>query len=401
MSTYSVEAPVGEKLPQIVEWKDGKKWAWPLALLIPSAAFVVWAAVKLWGPLMWVVVAPVLIYVVLPVIDAVIGTDRNNPPEALVPNLERDRYYRYVTYAWLPLQYGVLIWACWILTTHHLSHWIIAGAGLSFGIISGISINTAHELGHKSDSLERWLSKIALAETFYGHFYVEHNRGHHVRVATPEDPASARLGESLWSFIPRSVVGSFRSAWELEKKRMNRKGHRTFSIYNDFVNSWAISVVLFGSLIAIFGPKILFFLVPEAIFGFCLLETVNYIEHYGLLRQKRPDGRYEPVTPRESWNSNNVATNVVLFQLQRHSDHHANPTRRYQSLRHFDESPQLPSGYATMILLAYFTPLWRKIMDPKVLAHYDGDVTLANIHGPKREKILAKYGAVESSKGRG
>jgi alkane 1-monooxygenase len=143
----------------------------------------------------------------------------------------------------------------------------------------------------------------------------------------------------------------------------------------------------------VFGVVFSPWLEIHVLIGFSRLEVVIYLEHYGLLRQKREDGRYERCAPEHSWNSDNVASNVFLYHLQRHSDHHANPTRRYQALRHFEGLPELPSGYATMILLAYFTPIWRRVMDPRVLAHYGGDVTKANILPRKRERILAKYGA--------
>jgi alkane 1-monooxygenase len=264
-------------------------------------------------------------------------------------------------------------------------------------VVGGIAINTAHELGHKRKSYEKWLSKIALAQTFYGHFFIEHNRGHHVRVSTPEDPASSRLGESFWEFLPRTVWGSLKSSLHLEKVRLERMGKPFFSIHNDVLNAWLMSVILFAGLIAVFGWAVAPWLVFQAIYGFSLLEVVNYLEHYGLLRQKAEDGRYERCAPEHSWNSNNVASNVFLYHLQRHSDHHANPTRRYQALRHFDGLPELPSGYATMIVMAYMTPVWWRVMDPKVLAHYRGDVTKANILPRKRRRILAKYGAAEAA----
>ncbi len=263
-------------------------------------------------------------------------------------------------------------------------------------MVGGIAINTAHELGHKRKSAERWLSKIALSQTGYGHFFIEHNRGHHVRVATPEDPASSRLGESFWEFLPRTVKGSLSSALELERVRLERVGKGFWTIGNDVLNAWAMTVVLFGALTLGFGIEVLPWLLVQAVVGFSLLEVVNYLEHYGLLRQReevRGKERYERCRPEHSWNSNNVASNVFLYHLQRHSDHHANPVRRYQALRHYDEVPELPSGYATMIVLAYLTPLWRRVMDPKVVAHYEGDVTRANIHPRRREKILARYGA--------
>ena len=225
------------------------------------------------------------------------------------------------------------------------------GLTLSIGVLGGIGINTAHEMGHKKDSLERWLSKVTLAQTWYGHFYIEHNRGHHVRVATPEDPASARFGEMFWEFLPRSVWGSLRSAWELDAQRMRRLNKSPFNIRNDVLNAWLMSVVFWGVLNAVFGPALIPFMIIQAVFGFTLLETVNYLEHYGLLRQKTANGRYERCTPEHSWNSDHLVTNLFLYHLQRHSDHHANPTRRYQTLRSIDGAPNLPSGYASMIAL--------------------------------------------------
>jgi alkane 1-monooxygenase len=250
---------------------------------------------------------------------------------------------------------------------------------VTVAMVSGVAINTAHELGHKRASLERRLSKVALAQSGYGHFFIEHNRGHHVRVATPEDPASSRLGESFYRFLPRTVLGSLRSAWELERVRLTRLQSSMWTPRNDILSAWAMSVVLFGALVAVFGVVVLPYLLIQAVLGFSLLEVVNYLEHYGLLRQRREDGRYERTAPEHSWNSNNTASNVLLYHLQRHSDHHANPVRRYQALRHVEDAPQLPTGYAGMIVTAVIPPLWRRVMDRRVLRHYEGDVSRTNL----------------------
>ena len=213
-----------------------------------------------------------------------------------------------------------------------------------------------------------------------------------MRVATPDDPASSRLGESFYAFWPRTVSGSLKSAWELEGVRLDRMGKSHLSLRNDILNAWAMTIVLFGALTAVFGVVILPYLLIQAVIGFSLLEVVNYLEHYGLLRGKREDGRFERTAPEHSWNSNNVASNVLLYHLQRHSDHHANPMRRYQALRHFEEAPQLPTGYAGMIVTAAFPPLWRRVMDHRVLAHYGGDLERVNIHPRARKRVLARYG---------
>lgn len=373
-------------------WTDSKRYAWLLGLFVPFLPFIAWAGVELTGWSGFWFLGPVIIFAVFPFLDIAIGLDSDNPPDSVLKWLEQDRYYRWCTYLFIPVQYASLIFSCYLWGSGKLSVVESIGLATTVGMVSGIAINTAHELGHKRADLERWLSKIALAQSGYGHFFIEHNRGHHVRVATPEDPASARLGESFWAFLPRTVIGSLKSAWELEAKRLRRLGSSPFAIKNDILNAWLMTAVLFAGLAIAFGPVVLPYLLIQMVIGFTLLEVVNYLEHYGLLRQKREDGRYEITRPEHSWNSNNVASNVLLYHLQRHSDHHANPTRRYQALRSVDEAPQLPTGYAGMIVLAMIPPLWRRVMDPKLIAHYGGDVTKANIHPPKRKWVMKRYG---------
>jgi alkane 1-monooxygenase len=399
----SVAAPAGHSTVSVppaadtslagVTWRDPKRYLWLLGLLVPLMPFVAWGLAELSGlSVMWFF-GPFLVFAIFPLLDLAVGVDPANPPDEVIKWLEEDRYYRWCTYAFLPLQYAGLAFAC--------RQWADGGLGvagniglmLTVGTVSGVAINTAHELGHKRASFERWLSKIALAQSGYGHFFIEHNRGHHVRVATPEDPASSRFGESFWAFLPRTVAGSLTSAWELEGVRLDRLGKRHLSIHNDVLNAWLMTLVLFAGFAVGFGPVVLPYLIGQAIIGFSLLEVVNYLEHYGLRRSKREDGRYERCQPHHSWNSNNVASNVLLYHLQRHSDHHANPMRRFQALRHYEEAPELPTGYAGMIVLAWFPPLWRRVMDRRLLAHYDGDLTRANIQPRKRAKLLARYGA--------
>lgn len=373
-------------------WKDGKRYAWLLGLLIPTLPFIAYGLVEATGLGLFWFFGPILVFAIFPLLDLLVGLDATNPPDSVIKWLEQDRYYRWCTYAYIPVQYAGLVFACWLWSGGDLTTVDSIGLALTMAMVSGIAINTAHELGHKRASMERWLSKVALAQSGYGHFFIEHNRGHHVRVATPEDPASSRLGESFWAFLPRTVKGSLTSSWELECVRLDRMGARHFSLKNDIVNAWLMTLVLFGVLTAVFGWVVLPYLIVQAVLGFSLLEVVNYLEHYGLRRDRRDDGRYERTRPEHSWNSNNVASNVLLYHLQRHSDHHANPMRRYQALRHMDDAPQLPTGYAGMIVLATVPPAWRHVMDRRLLEHYDGDVTRANIQPRKRERILKRYG---------
>jgi alkane 1-monooxygenase len=373
-------------------WTDGKRYAWLLGIIVPLSPFLAWFWVSVTGfGGMWFL-GPLLVFGIFPLLDMAIGLDPTNPPDSVLKFLEQDRYYRWCTYVFIPIQYAGLVLACWMWSSGDLTLLEDIGLALTMAVVGGIAINTAHELGHKRAGSEKWLSRIALAQTGYGHFFIEHNRGHHVKVATPEDPASSRLGEGFWAFLPRTVVGSLRSAWGIETGRLDRLGKSHWNIHNDVLSAWAMTVVLFAGLTLAFGPVVLPYLLVQAVIGFSLLEVVNYLEHYGLRRQKREDGRYERCMPEHSWNSNNVASNVLLYHLQRHSDHHANPTRRYQALRHVDEAPQLPTGYAGMIVLAWFPPLWRRVMDPRLLEHYDGDVTKANIQPRKLGRVLERYG---------
>jgi alkane 1-monooxygenase len=374
-------------------WHDPKRYAWLLGLLIPTLPFMAWGLVHVTGVGAFWFYGPVLVFGIFPLLDVVVGSDARNPPDSVIKWLEQDRYYRWCTYLYIPIQYAGLVFACWLWSSGQLSTVDDIGLALTMAMVSGIAINTAHELGHKRASIERWLSKVALAQSGYGHFFIEHNRGHHVRVATPEDPASARLGESFYAFLPRTVIGSLRSAWDLERVRLARMERSSLTLHNDILNAWAMSVVLFAVLALVFGPIVLPYLLIQAVVGFSLLEVVNYLEHYGLLRGKREDGRYERTRPEHSWNSNSVASNVLLYHLQRHSDHHANPIRRYQALRHVREAPQLPTGYAGMILTALLPPVWRQLMDRRVLHHYAGDVTRANIHPRVRARVLRRYGS--------
>lgn len=369
------------------DWQD-KRWLWWLSPAIPlafTASLLAFVWTGQWGCML---LAPLVIHVLLPLLDRVFGEDFSNPPESAVAQLEQDVYYRALVWAYLPFQWSGTVLGAWIATTQPLSWLGYAALVLTVGAINGIGIGTAHELGHKKEALDRWLSKIALAPSAYGHFFVEHNRGHHQRVATPEDPASARMGESFWAFLPRSVWGSLQSAWALEQARLNAQGHRVWHLQNHNLQAWGLTLLLLGALVGWLGWMALPFFLLQAVYASSMLEVVNYVEHYGLLRQRDASGRYVKCAPEHSWNSNHLVGNLLLYQLQRHSDHHAHPRRRYQALRHFATAPQLPAGYATMITVAYLPPLWFAWMDPRVMAHYGGDLGLVNRQASAGQSIM-------------
>ncbi|TVS08867.1 MAG: alkane 1-monooxygenase [Gammaproteobacteria bacterium] len=375
-----------------VTYKDRRRLLWSLSLvwpLMPVAACVLAlsldSAAWFWATLMvW--------YLIVPIIDHVLPADASNPPEEVVPQLEADRYYRTLTYLTVPIHYFTLVFTAYVVGTQDLPWHAVVGLALSVGVVNGLAINTGHELGHKKTRLERWLAKAVLAVVGYGHFFVEHNRGHHKDVATPEDPASAKMGETIYGFARSEIPGAMRRAWESEKVRLARRDQGPWSLDNEVLQPLLITLPLYLGLVVAFGWVMLPFLFLQAFWGwFGILSSANYIEHYGLLRQKRENGRYEPCQPQHSWNSNHVMSNVILFNLQRHSDHHANPTRRYQSLRSFEALPELPSGYPFMFALALIPPLWFKVMDPKVVAWAGGDSSKVNILPSKRTRLLPLF----------
>jgi alkane 1-monooxygenase len=280
----------------------------------------------------------------------------------------------------------VLLFGAWALAVAPFS-WVGAlGWIVSIGLVGGaVAINPAHELIHKQTRLERRAGGLLLASVSYGGFKIEHLLGHHVHVATPKDGSTARLGESVYGFILRALWRNPLRALELERESHARRQHasrrqQSWSLLRSELVGWYLASVGFALICVLVVMQSadapwwlgLVYFVGQSLIAISLLEIINYVEHYGLLRRTITEGsragQPERVDVTHSWNSSYAFTNLLLFQLQRHSDHHAHPTRRYPLLRHFDESPQLPAGYATMVVLAAIPPLWRRVMDPRVAA---------------------------------
>jgi alkane 1-monooxygenase len=313
------------------------------------------------------------VFVGITSIDYFTGTDKENVEEAEAKIVGEEFYYRFVTYVWTFVQVAFIVWGAYAISSGKISsliEWI--GFVIGFSLVTGgIGITVAHELGHKKSKLEQFYSKLLLMTVCYMHFYIEHNRGHHVQVATPADPATARKDENFYRFWLRSVFFSYMHAWQLENESLQRKGISAFSFRNEMI--WfTISPIAFCLLLtACFSYlngrlvwEVPLFFFAQSLYAFTLLELVNYIEHYGIVRKQTELGKYERVNPLHSWNASHLISNFFLFQLQRHSDHHANAIKRYQVLNHYDESPQLPFGYPTMILIALMPPLWFAKMNP-------------------------------------
>lgn len=313
------------------------------------------------------------VYAIIPVLDAIAGKDRQNVGDADYHNVLNDRYFDVLVYSFVYIQYALLIWGCYVLTFNELTVGQSIRLMISIGLFGGTIINIAHELGHRSSRMAQFHAKAALLSVSYMHFFIEHNRGHHVHVATLNDPATARRGQSVYAFWGQSIAGSYRSAWQIEARLLAKAGHRVWSRHNNMIWFTALPVVLLLALTAGFSLwaggfvwQIPVFFGVQSLIAVLLLESVNYIEHYGILRREVSPGRFERVNPLHSWNASHLVSNLVLFQLQRHSDHHAYASRPYQVLRHFDESPQLPFGYPLMILISLVPPLWFRLMDNRL-----------------------------------
>ncbi|RIA18955.1 alkane 1-monooxygenase [Ectopseudomonas oleovorans] len=322
----------------------------------------------------WLVIT--VVFGVIPLLDFIVGRDPANPDERdEVPALEAQGYYRLLSLATVPLLLAMLLWSGWIFVSYEGWSWVgQLGWVLSVGTVMGaIGITVSHELIHKDAALEQNAGGLLLAAVCYAGFKIEHVRGHHVHVSTPEDASSSRFGQSLYAFLPHAYKHNFLNAWRLEAERLRRRGLPVLHWRNELIWWYAISALFLLGFTLTFGWLGALFFLGQAVMAFTLLEIVNYVEHYGLHRRKLENGRYERTNPHHSWNSNFLLTNLFLFHLQRHSDHHTYAKRRYQVLRHFDDSPQLPNGYAGMIVLALFPPLWRAVMDPKVRAYYAGE----------------------------
>lgn len=319
----------------------------------------------------WSFFAFAFVYGLLPIAEFIFtGTHENFTKEE--EDLERkDVFYDILIYTMLPLQYFILAMYLYTITSQSLLWYEYVGVTLAMGLACGaLGINVAHELGHRTKKYEQWMAKALLLSTLYMHFYIEHNRGHHKNVSTPLDPATSRLNESFYAFLPRTVLGSWKSAWKLEAHRLQKLKLPFWNpIHNEMLRFQLIQIAFIVFIYLIFGWIGVVGFLAASIIGFTLLEIVNYIEHYGLQRKQLANGAYEKVKPHHSWNSAHEFGRILLFELTRHSDHHYNPSRKYQILRHYHEAPQMPSGYLAMMPLALVPPLWFRIMNPLVLKH--------------------------------
>jgi len=374
----------------LVRFLDKKRWYWLAGFslsLIPMTAFLFYFASG--GNPAFMMIPILYFFVVVPILDELVGRDTDNPPEDVVPQMSIDSFYANVVYAIIPAHYMLFFTGVWFIGTQPIPFWAAAVLAVGLGSVNANLIIIGHELGHKTDRRNRLISKFAFGLSGNGHFPIEHIRGHHITASTPEDCASSRLGESVYAFALRELPGTFTGGWRHEIDRLRRRGLPVIHWKNEILQIYAISATIMLVLTYLFGWVVLPFILAHHFFSWYTLTQANYIAHYGLLRKKRANGKYEAFLPRHSWNTNHRISNLLLLHLQRHSDHHANPTRPYQALRDEADLPHLPLGYPGSLVLAAFPRLWFKVMDPRVLKWGEGDLSNVNLSPGKEHRYTS------------
>lgn len=361
-----------------IEYRDGKRYLWLLSLVTPLLPTIAVGLFHLFDHPLWLTSSLVFGYFGLALLDMAFGEDPHNPPEAVVEALASDQYYRLLLYVFIPLLYINFFIVAWTIATVDAPLWALVALGFHCGAVNGAALTVGHELGHKTSRADRIAALVVNALPGYGHFCQEHNRGHHTEVATPGDAASSKLGETIYAFSLREQWGGIVRGMAFERERLARKGYGFWTWRNEILQGYALTLAIWAVVVAAWGPVMIVFLVGQTYVAWWQLTLANYVEHYGLLRRTMPNGRFEPCQPHHSWNTNHIVSNLMLFHLQRHSDHHANPLRPYQTLRDFQDLPRLPSGYPGSFVLAMLPPLWFRVMDRKVMAWAGGDLARTN-----------------------
>ncbi|MDB2438219.1 alkane 1-monooxygenase [Hellea sp.] len=376
---------------QIV-YRDTKRHMYWLIIISPMVALLSIGLYFALGKNPIVTLIPMLFfYAFAPLMDAILGQDPHNPPEEVVNAMIADNYYRFTVHSMVYIAIAVFLAFVVFVGTQDLPWWAILALIIGVGANSGGVMVMTHELGHKSNKLDRLSAKIGNMIMGYGHFNIEHNKGHHTWVATPEDPASSRMGETFYAFMVRELSGTFKRGTSYEKQRLEKQGRSFWSIHNDVLQVYAVTLGLTALFVALFGWPIFLFLIPHHFLAWLALTQANYVEHYGLKREKLANGKYERCQPKHSWNTNHTYSNLLSFHLQRHSDHHAYPQRPYQVLRDYKDVPTLPTGYGGCFAMAFFPPLWFAVMDKRVMDWADGDLSKVNIDPKAKARLEARW----------
>jgi len=378
-----------------VVYTDKKRHLYWIVLITPTVSLAsIWLYFALGKNPITALIPALFFYAFTPFMDLIMGEDTHNPPEEVVNAMAADNYYRIIVHSLVYIAVILFLSFVVFVGTQDLPWWAILALILGVGGNSGGVMVMTHELGHKANKLDRLSAKIGNMIMGYGHFNIEHNKGHHTWVATPEDPASSRMGESFYAFMMRELSGTFKRGISYENIRLKKQGRHFWSIHNDVLQVYAVTLSTLIFFAILFGPVILLFLIPHHFLAWLALTQANYVEHYGLLREKQANGKYERCQPKHSWNTNHTYSNMLSFHLQRHSDHHAYPQRPYQVLRDYQNVPSLPTGYPGCFAMAFCPPLWFALMDRKLIKWADGDLSKLNICPRAKPKLQARWGHV-------
>lgn len=332
------------------------KYLTPFVLYLLAMMAFQQVGIYCWLPLLYV-------FFLIPSIEFFIQPNAKNLDAVEEALAKKNKSYDLILYAAVIMQYYSLWLFFHAVNEPAINNWDTAGRIVSMGLLCGtFGINVAHELGHRVNKFEQTLAKLLLLTSLYMHFFIDHNKGHHKHVATAQDPSTAKLHQSVYAFWPQTLIGTYKSGWHIANEELKKKGKNWFSFQNEMLRFQLIQIVFVVSIIFFFGLKVAMLFIVAALLGGILLETVNYIEHYGLTRNPTGVQQYERVQPHHSWNSNHIIGRLMLFELSRHSDHHYLASRKYQVLRNLEAAPQMPTGYPGMIILALIPPLWFKVM---------------------------------------
>lgn len=382
-----MEAVLPETLPAVRRMR----WRALRYLLAFTGPLLAWWGFSAHGFATWAL--PLYGFVLIPLLELLLEPDHARLTEEEEAVALADPLYDILLIAFVPVQWAMLVLFLFRVSEPGLLPWEVAGRIATMGFMCGVyGINIAHEFGHRATRWERNLSRSLLLTSLYMHFIIEHNRGHHRRVATPDDPASARYGENVYFFWARTIVFSFLSAWRIEADRLRKDGKAPFGAHNEMIRFLLLEAALMAAVFFLFGTKVLLYFLGAALIGILLLETVNYIEHYGLGRPLNERGNYGRVQHVHSWNSDHLIGRLMLFELTRHSDHHYMASRKYQVLRSEAEGPQLPTGYPGMMILSLIPPLWFRIVDPIIIRLAEQHPTLTFARAERRPRPSAPSG---------
>lgn len=330
-----------------------------------SVPISVWAALYFKGA--WSFAGIVYPFIIIPLLEGLLGLDRQNLTDEEKIKKVKKPLFDWMLYGNLFWVFGLLVYGFTVFSSLKLEIYEVVGLAGSLGILLATNaVNVAHELGHRNNNTDQFLSRLLLTPCLYVHFFIEHNYGHHFKVATPEDPASARYNQNVYSFWWQSVIGQYISAWKIQLNLLKISNRSFLSPKNIVFWGGLKQLIYIAFVIHIFGAFVGILAIGIGIISFLMLETINYIEHYGLQRERTESGRYEKTREKHSWNSDHIIGRIVLYELTRHSDHHFRASKKYQELDSYETSPQLPFGYPTSILLSLVPPLWFRLVNPFV-----------------------------------